>query len=302
MKVTLAIGTAILAAIATQGAFGQTPPRPRSAATVFARASYLGIGAQDIDAERAKALKLKEVRGAEVTSVEPDSPAAKAGIKDGDVVLEFNGQPVEGKDQLARMVQEVPVGRQVKVGVWRNGATQTLTATTEANKRMVISGDGVWAMPEMPKMPPMPPMPSTEFPRFQMLYQSPMLGIFGESLGPEEQLAEFFGVKEGVLVKSVTRNSAAEKAGIKAGDVIVKVDDSRVNSTGEITSALRAARSKSTVTVTVVRNKKEMPITVTLEVPSARAVKAGYIVRPGKVIVVTPMFRKLQLLPQNRII
>src|ERR1051326_7587083 len=299
MKITLAIGTAILAAIAAPGAFGQKTAR---SAASFAHASYLGIGAQDIDAERAKALKLRDVRGAEVTSVEPDSPAAKAGIKDGDVVMEFNGQPVEGKDQLARMVQEVPVGRQVKIGVWRNGAAQTLTATTaESNRRAFFSGDGTWVMPEMPKMPPMP-----EMPKFQMLYPSPMLGIYGESLGQQEQLAEFFGVKEGVLVKSVTRNSAAEKAGIKAGDVIVRGDDSKVNSTGEISSALRGARSKSTVTVVVVRNKKEMPLTVTVDaaVPPARAVKAGYFVGPGR-LVVSPMLRRmllLQFLPENRII
>jgi serine protease Do len=206
---------------------------------------------------------------------------------------------------LARMVQEVPVGRQVKVGVWRNGAAQTLTATTAESNRRAFFSDGTWVMPEMPKMAPMPPMPPMEIPRFQMPYQSPMLGIFGESLGQQDQLADFFGVKEGVLVKSVTRNSAAEKAGIKAGDVIVKVDDSRVNNTGEITSALRAARSKSTVTVVVVRNKKEMPLTVTLDAPPARAVKAGYMVRPGYRLIISPMFRKfpfLELLPQNRII
>src|SRR5262249_23210742 len=111
--------------------------------------------------------------------------------------------------------------------------------------------------------------------------------IIGESLGQAEQLADFFGVKDGVLVKSVTRNSAAEKAGIKAGDVIVKVDDTHVNTTSEISSALRAARSKSTVTVTVVRNKKEMPLTVTLDVPPARAVKAGFwpFAHGGKVVV-----------------
>ena len=302
MKLTLAIGTAILAATLTPGAFGQKTAR---SAAAFSRASYLGIGAQAIDAERAKALKLREVRGAEVTSVEPESPAAKAGIKDGDVVLEFNGQPVEGKDQLARMVQEVPVGRQVKIGFWRNGAAQTVTATTaESNRRAYFSGDGgYFSFPTPPDMPKYAPMPSIEIPKFQMLSQSPMLGIFGESLGQQEQLAEFFGVKEGVLVKSVTHNSAAEKAGIKAGDVIVKVDDSRVNNTGEISSALRAARSKATVTVMVVRNKKEMPLTVTLDVPPARPVKAGYMV-PGK-LVIGPMFRKfqfLQLVPQNRII
>ena len=95
-----------------------------------------------------------------------------------------------------------------------------------------------------------------------------MLGIIGESLGPEEQLAEFFGVKDGVLVKSVNKDSAAEKAGIKAGDVIVKVDDTKVTTSREITSALRAPRSKKTVTVTVVRAKKEMPMTVTIETPA----------------------------------
>jgi serine protease Do len=292
MKRTLAIGTFILTAIATPGAFGQKTAR--SAAT-FTRGSYLGIGAQDIDAERAKTLKLKEIRGAEVTSVEPDSPAAKAGIKDGDVVFEFNGQPVEGKDQLARMVQEVPVGRQVRIGVWRNGAAQTLTATTgeSSGRSNFFSQYGAWG-PDPPKFPPMPPI---EMPKFQMLYQSPILGIFGESLAQAEQLAEFFGVKEGVLVKSVTRNSAAERAGIKAGDVIVKVDDSRVTNTSEISNALRAARSKSTVTVTVVRNKKEMPLTVTVDAPTARPVKAGYL-EPRKVLVV----KQLELFPQNRII
>ena len=98
---------------------------------------------------------------------------------------------------------------------------------------------------------------------------SPMLGIMGEALGPEKQLAEYFGVEEGVLVKSVNRESAAERAGIKAGDVIVKVDDTKVADSRDITMALREARNKKTVTVVVVRNKKEMPITVTLETPAA---------------------------------
>ena len=108
-------------------------------------------------------------------------------------------------------------------------------------------------------------MPQIEIPRFQMTWQNPVLGIEGESLRSQEQLAEFFGVKEGVLVKLVRKNSAAEKAGIKAGDVVVKVDDSTVATSQEITRALRALGSKKTFTVTVVRNKKEMPLTVTME-------------------------------------
>jgi serine protease Do len=231
--------------------------------------SYLGIGVADITTERAKALNLKEERGAEVTNVAADSPAAKAGIKEADVVLDYDGTAVHGIEQLTRLVRETPVGRQVKISVWRNGAAQTLTATIEARKGTVISSDGFPIA-----IPPFPSMPQIEIPRFQMTWQNPVLGIEGESLRSEEQLADFFGVKEGVLVKLVRKNSAAEKAGVKAGDVVVKVDDSTVATPQEITRALRALGSKKTFTVTVVRNKKEMPLTVTME-ERGGAMRAG---------------------------
>ena len=88
--------------------------------------SYLGIGAKEVSAERVKELNLKEERGVEVDHVEDDGPAAKAGMKEHDVVLEYNGEKVEGTDQLIRMVQETPAGRQAKVVVWRNGASHYL--------------------------------------------------------------------------------------------------------------------------------------------------------------------------------
>lgn len=302
MRMKFAIGMTLLAASTATGAFAQatTPPpapRARAAATVTTNGSYLGIGVQDIEPDRAKALNLKEVRGVEVTSVANDSPASKAGMKDGDVVLEFNGQPVEGGEQLSRFVRETPIGRQVKLGVWRNGAMQTVTATIEARKGVVIAnGDGWTVMPEIripnmpsPPMPNMPPMPpNMDLPGFMSTWQSGMLGIMGESMNQQEQLAEFFGVKDGVLVKSVNKGSAAEKAGIKAGDVIVKIEDQHVGTTREITSALRSLRSKKTVNVTVVRNKKEMTLPVTLEasIPGT-AVRA--MLMPGNVMVVGPM-------------
>ncbi len=88
-------------------------------------------------------------------------------------------------------------------------------------------------------------------------------GIIGEALGQESQLAEFFGVKEGVLVRSVNKDSAAEKAGMKAGDVITRVDDTAISTPQQISGALRPAKNKNTVSVTVIRNKKEMTLTVT---------------------------------------
>lgn len=267
MKTSFAIVVAAVASLASSSAFAQVViPRGRSAQAYVDQHSvggYLGIGGLDISSERAKALSLKEERGVEVSSLAEDGPAAKAGIKEGDVVLEFNGQPVQGTAQFQRLVRETPVGRQVKITVWRNGATQTLTATVGENRQTTIitPGDNGWNF----SMPTIPPMPNIEIPRFQMTLPNPMLGIVGEPLGQEEQLADFFGVQEGVLVRSVKKGSAAEKAGIKAGDVITKVDDSKVTSSSEITRVLRGLKSKKTFGVTVMRNRKEMPLTVTMD-------------------------------------
>jgi serine protease Do len=277
MRTSLGIGTVCLAAASlfTPAAVAQSAtPRVRTADVVMQRGvTYLGIAGADVTSERARSLGLKEERGVEVTHVGEDSPASKAGIKVGDVVLEYNGQAVQGIEQLTRLIRETPAGRQVKVAVWRSGAALTLTATPESHRGMVIeTPGGSWVMPEVniAPMAPIPPMPPIEIPKFQMTYQSPMLGIQGESLGDSQQLADFFGVKDGVLVRSVGKGSVAEKAGIKAGDVIVKVDDSRISTTRDITSTLRALRPKTTVTVTVVRNKREIPLTVTFEGSSGR--------------------------------
>jgi serine protease Do len=268
MKTSLGIAFVAAAGLVSSSVFAQQVviPRGRIAQGYVVEKSsggYLGIGGLDISPERAKALNLKEERGVEVSSLAEDGPAAKAGIKQGDVVLEFNGQPVEGTAQFSRLVRETPVGRHVKITVWRSGAAQTLTATVGENKQATVigPGDGGWNF----NMPEVQPMPNIEIPRFQMTLQNPMLGIVGESLEREDQLAEFFGVQDGVLVRSVKKGSAAEKAGIKAGDVITKVDDSKVTSSAEITRVLRGLKSKKTFGLTVVRNRKEMPLTVTME-------------------------------------
>ncbi len=270
MKLSLGV---LIVSLAASSAFGQvviTPgsrdARSRNAqALIIMKGSYLGIGGLDITSERAKALNLKEERGVEVSSVAEDGPAAKAGIKAGDVVLEFDGQPVQGTTQFQRMVRETPVGRQVKITVWRSGASQTVTATVGENKgNMISSDDGNWNF-SMPTMPPMPPMPDMNMPRMQIFSQNPMLGIEGESLGQQEQLAEFFGVQEGVLVRMVKKGSPAEKAGLKAGDVITKIDDSKVTSTAEITRTLRTLKPKKSFTLAVTRNRKEIPLTVAME-------------------------------------
>jgi serine protease Do len=262
----------LAASLAGPAAFAQSPVRARSAAGLEAAESpYLGVAGRDITSDDSKTLKLKEERGVEVTSVEPDTAAAKAGLKEGDVVLEFNGQKVEGWEHLKRLVHETPIHREVRIIVWRNGAVQTLTAAVGSRREVQLDlGNGPVFMPPMKVQPappaqPMPPMPPLDMPVFRTFIGASSLGIMGEPLGQESQLAEFFGVKEGVLVRSVTKASAAEKAGVKAGDVITRIDDSIISAPQQISSALRNARSKGTVNVTVVRNRKEITLTVTLE-------------------------------------
>jgi serine protease Do len=180
------------------------------------------------------------------------------------VVLEYNGTPVEGVEQLVRMVRETPAGRSVKLVIWRNGASQTLTATVGERQGPVVESPG--GVVQIPQLPDLPTIPNIEIPRFQWAWQNAMLGIEGESLEPERQLADFFGVKDGVLVKQVMRNTPAEKAGLKAGDVITKVNGTAVSSTRDITAQLRSsARSGRTVTLTIVRDKHEMPLTINLD-------------------------------------
>jgi len=285
IRTSLCFGALGLTAVSCSFA-QEEAPRARSATnrSIFIRragSSYLGIGVAEIDAERAKALNLKEVRGVEVKSVDSDSPAAKAGLKESDVVLEYNGQRIEGTEQFVRLVHETPVDRQVKLVVWRNGATQTLTATIgrRTDRFSFRSGEGdendmTIEIPDMPPMPEIPPVPDVpplpEMPRIYGFTRTGMLGIEGESLG--SQLASFFGVKEGVLVRSVVQDSAAAKAGIRAGDVIVKVDGEPVTSTREISSVLRSARSKHTFPVVVVRDRKEVTLSVTIE-PATRGMR-----------------------------
>lgn len=223
-------------------------------------ASYLGVNVIEIDKDRARALALKDEHGVEITTLEDDGPAAKGGLKKGDVVLEYNGQRVEGTQQFVRLVRETPPNRDIKLLVSRNGATQTMVVTTGTRKNVLLrNGDHTWTFPGLEgrefRMP--------DVPQVFVSIRSGALGIQAEPV--DSQLAQFFGVKQGVLVRSVTANSAAEKAGLKAGDVITRMDGKDVASPGEITSAIRGAAPKKSFALTLFREKKEMNVTVTLD-------------------------------------
>jgi serine protease Do len=239
-------------------AFAQnTAPRAKSTNTYAGSHSYLGIGGVDVTDERARSLGLKDASGIEVTSVNEDSPAAKAGIRQGDVILQYNGQPVDGGEQFVRMVRETPAGRKVVMEVWRNGSKQKITAMIGSRQDTPAF---VLPAPPAPPIVTIPDIQIPDMPRDWMSWQSPVLGIESESLS--SQLAEYFGVKNGVLVRSVLKGSPAETAGLKAGDVIIKINGEPVSSPRNIAAHLR--RSGKDVTLTVVRNHKELTLNMKL--------------------------------------
>jgi serine protease Do len=248
---------------------------------------FLGIGVAEVDTDRAKELGLKDEYGVEVKSVVDDSAAAKAGVKEGDVVLEYNGQRLEGTTQFIRMVKETPSGRQVKLLVNRDGKTMTLSATLEERKPTVmhwksddgdsnvfIEGDGAEGMDDgdgdgarafaftMPDID-IPDIQIPDIPTPGLMWNTPRLGIETESL--HDQLADYFGVKSGLLVRSVISGSAAEKAGLKAGDVITKIGDKDIARTGAVADALRSVPAGQSFQITLVRNKKEMTLSAKLD-------------------------------------
>jgi serine protease Do len=232
---------------------------PYAYLNVFRSGSFLGVNVAEVDAERARELKLKEERGVEIKRVEPGSPAEKAGLKEGDVVLEYNGQRVEGTESFIRMVRETPVGRTARMQISRDGNLQTVTAVLGQRK------DGAFGRNfsvTVPPVPPLPPIPNIDVPRSVITLRTPRVGLETESLSG--QLADFFGVKEGVLVRSVDKGSPAEKAGFKAGDVILKVDGRPVSRPRDVSDELRNSWDKKTVPVVVMRAKKELTLNVDL--------------------------------------
>src|SRR5438309_443297 len=112
--------------------------------------SYLGVDIADITTERLSALKLKEEKGVEVTMVDQDAPAGKAGLKEHDVILTVNDQKVESVEQLRRLIRELPSGRTITVGISRDGQPMNIKATlAERNKLMGNNHDFNFTMPQV---------------------------------------------------------------------------------------------------------------------------------------------------------
>ena len=224
--------------------------------------SYLGVDIADVTSDRLGELKLKEEKGVEVTMVDQDAPAGKAGIKEHDVILTMNGTPVESAAQLRRMIHETPPGRVVTFGLSRDGQPVTVKVqlADRHNEFSLVAPKAKEFHFEMPEMH----IPEIDVPGIMVMTTvSAKSGLTVENITP--QLGEFFGVKDGhgVLVRSVEKGSRGDKAGFRAGDVIVKVDSESVHDTSDFSHAVRSRKTGS-VSVGIVRDKKEQTLNLTL--------------------------------------
>jgi membrane-associated protease RseP (regulator of RpoE activity) len=232
---------------------------------------YLGVWVDDVDADKAQTLKLKEVRGAVVTLIDHDAPAGQIGLRVNDVVLQLNGQNVEGAEQLRRMLKEIPAGRKVSLEFSRDGNLQT-TSVELVDRRVMehdvwnklgkdsdvfapTSGMGVLAGGGDASLPGMFHMP---------IWGSTLnVGAMVEPL--TSQMAEYLGVPSGLMVKQVAHKTEAAASGLKAFDVILKVGPDAVNTMSDWDRALRSNQGKA-VQVTILRDRKQQ--TLTLQVDS----------------------------------
>jgi serine protease Do len=217
--------------------------------------SYLGVELADVDADRARALKLDEERGVEVVKVVPGSPAENAGLHASDVILSYNGENILGTRQLGRLVSETPAGRKVRIQFWRDGKMQTVSATiAEPYVRKVVPGDFEFQMPDVDLHTMVIPDPL-------LVWKNQGMGIEAEPL--DGQLAQYFGVKSGVLVRSVEKGSTGDKAGLRAGDVLTAVAEKAVTTPRELMSSLRnQRRAGKPLALSVVREHRQLTVNI----------------------------------------
>jgi membrane-associated protease RseP (regulator of RpoE activity) len=228
--------------------------------------AYLGVIVDKVSPETAAAMHVSG--GTLIANVDQDGPACQAGLKGGDIVTRFNGKPVTGPEQFAGMIHTNPPGSTVTLTVMRNGHSQDMKVKLGDWKQMA-------AMPPMPPHLPMSPVGTRPLPPIaaDVDFQSftPMLarsGLLVEPLSP--QLCDFFGVpvNQGVLVRSVDKGGPGAAAGLKAGDVIVKVNNETIHDMQDWKRALKAPGSK--LVLSIVRDRKSQSLQLIVPASTSR--------------------------------
>jgi len=194
-----------------------------------AKRGWIGVRIQDVTQDIADSLGLKTAKGALVAGLEPNGPAAKAGLKTGDVIQQVGGKDVDGRT-LPRVVGETPVGQTVPLGIWRDGKPQTLHV----------------AIRDFPEDQPKPAAPAAPAKQsgpatVDMADIGMKLATLDDVLRQKYQLTDS---QKGVVVTDVIEPGPAFERGIKVGDVIVEVQQSEVASPADIQARITEARKQ----------------------------------------------------------
>jgi serine protease Do len=198
---------------------------------------WLGVGIQPVTSELAKSLKLADTNGALVSNVTDGSPAAKAGLKAGDVIVEFNGERVARADRLPNAVALTAVGREVPVSVVRDGKPVQLS---------VKIGEQTEAREAATKPERAPGK----------------LGLTVEPVNPRLARERKLRDTEGVVVRAVEPDSPAAEAGLQAGDVIVEVDRQPIRNPADMHRQLDEHTKGTPVLMLVHRGEGSLFVTV----------------------------------------
>jgi serine protease Do len=224
----------------------------------------IGASVRDATSAELTTAGVSQTGGAFVIRVTENGPAAKAGLMANDLVLEFDGEQVRSARHLVRLVRETAVGRSVKATLVRGKARRDVEIAPTDAASIYIDGDEIRRQVErgMRNLPRFRvDIDPDDFGRnFPFGSDRQRLGV--QLLPLSEQLATYFGAKDGVLVASVQADSPAARAGLKAGDVITAVNNRPVSDAGDVLNEI--GRSESTLTMTVMRDKKEMAIKTTV--------------------------------------
>lgn len=249
----IALLSAVLLLSAVAQAAGQPWPEAHSGA-------YLGVQVKEVTSENASALKLTAQTGAVIAYVDQDGPACHAGLMENDVVIAFDGAKVDGPQQLQNMIHVAAPQKTVVLTIVRNGQHKDVKVVLGSWNVMSNARAFSAANNAFPPPPPHAYPPDVEIPSFTLL--SARHGLVVESLSP--QLADFFGVSRGrgVLVRSVEGGSPAAAAGLKAGDVILKVNNEDVHDMSDWQRGMHAPGAK--LWVLIWRDKKEQNFIISL--------------------------------------
>jgi S1-C subfamily serine protease len=264
-KITLVLAVAILALGAASFAKGTKS----SVVRTRGGDAWMGVYTQTVDNDLAKAFSLKSERGVVVNEVVSESPADKAGLKEEDVILSVNGSELKSSDDLSNLVEEAKPGDRMTLDVARGGHEMQIVVTL-GDRSDSTDRTFTWSQSKTPKV-------------WAFNFgddEGSFIGVQLTDLTP--QLGQYFGVEDGngVLIREVDKDSPADKAGLKAGDVIVAIGDEKVADSRDVSDLIHDQKAGTAVEIGIIRDHNPKTISVEVEKRKSNSVMGYHLQTP----------------------